>query len=556
MLTGQNGILNRAGEASEKTRKETAREQIQLEVIGTYDVTGNIDVATLKTNLETNLGADATGVGITLPTGKISLNGYDFMIDSNGNVLDYEKILQADGSWNAEKEVNSPKLSDGMTAVYWDNSGNEVKYYNEDGTKNENFDVDAWYDYIPADDSKAGTTAGDTKTSYWANAITEDGSYWVWIPRFAYKITSTTTDYTTAGTIDVVFLQNTTNNCIDENITPVMPTSSSDTTSTYVVHPAFCGTGYEDLGGGFGTDENGISGFWVAKYEMSMEGSADNGNTWSTLVPTRISSTTAISGNVATTNMITEYNNENNASLTTSVTDGTTTYSNIRAVSKANVSSWRYINISNCYENAYYYDRTKDSHLMKNSEWGAVAYLTHSKYGRNGNEITINEDSTYTSASKGVNTSTTGNIYGIYDLSGSAYEYVAGFNDKCSNSETYYSKTSSSYSSATGNNMGATGLANSGSTKYLTAYSNSSSLASGSTVSTICKIGDAIKDVWVSSYYGWFSDFSVFVGSGSPFFMRGGSCNNSSNAGIFCSYCVSGNTSDSSSPSFRVVFPV
>ena len=97
MLTGQNGILNRAGEASEKTRKETAREQIQLEVIGTYDVTGNIDVATLKTNLETNLGADATGVGITLPTGKISLNGYDFMIDSNGNVLDYEKILQADG---------------------------------------------------------------------------------------------------------------------------------------------------------------------------------------------------------------------------------------------------------------------------------------------------------------------------------------------------------------------------------------------------------------------------------------------------------------------------
>ena len=28
--------------------------------------------------------------------------------------------------------------------------------------------------------------------------------------------------------------------------------------------------------------------------------------------------------------------------------------------------------------------------MMKNSEWGAVTYLTQSKYGRNENEIMIN----------------------------------------------------------------------------------------------------------------------------------------------------------------------
>ena len=60
------------------------------------------------------------------------------------------------------------------------------------------------------------------------------------------------------------------------------------------------------------------------------------------------------------------------------------------------MSAWRSINIANCYENSYDYDRAKESHLMKNSEWGAVAYLTHSQYGRNGIEVTINNNgSTY-----------------------------------------------------------------------------------------------------------------------------------------------------------------
>ena len=37
----------------------------------------------------------------------------------------------------------------------------------------------------------------------WANAITADGSMWVWIPRYAYKITYTdSTDKSKGGTIN------------------------------------------------------------------------------------------------------------------------------------------------------------------------------------------------------------------------------------------------------------------------------------------------------------------------------------------------------------------
>ena len=109
-----------------------------------------------------------------------------------------------------------------------------------------------------------------------------------------------------------------------------------------------------------------------------------------------------------------------------------------------------------------------DTHMIKNMEWGAVAYLTQSKYGRctDGicNEVYINDSSEYygdfytgrsggsTSASgttygtysyddylisdnnekttkeagMGTNASTTGNIYGIYDMNGGTYDYVMG----------------------------------------------------------------------------------------------------------------------------------
>ena len=87
-----------------------------------------------------------------------------------------------------------------------------------------------------------------------------------------------------------------------------------------------------------------------------------------------------------------------------------------------------------------------DTHLMKNTEWGAVTYLAKSIYGKN-DEIWINPSDSYTTGCagdnvnagitsgcayayetpNGVQASTTGNTYGIYDLSGNTREYVAAY---------------------------------------------------------------------------------------------------------------------------------
>ena len=173
------------------------------------------------------------------------------------------------------------------------------------------------------------------------------------------------------------------------------------------------------------------------------------------------------------------------------------------------MSSWRYCTIGNMYTNARAYATNLNSHMLKNSEWGAVAYLTESKYGRNGEEVTINDNSNYITADAGISVnpeqSSTGNETGIYDLSGGAYERVAA----------YYNGSSSLSSGSSFASQGGT------STEYATAYT-------GITSSTSYKPGDATYET-----SGWHSDYADFVYSNVPFFKRGGYCVNGSNAGVF-----------------------
>ena len=67
---------------------------------------------------------------------------------------------------------NEPNMTDDMKAVYWENGQEKVEGESPD------FDKDKWYEYIAQTEN---TETGGT--SHWANAKTEDGSYWVWIPR-------------------------------------------------------------------------------------------------------------------------------------------------------------------------------------------------------------------------------------------------------------------------------------------------------------------------------------------------------------------------------------
>ncbi len=382
LVVGQNGLINRAKEAAQKTKNATESEMQGMD------------------DLATQLAA-----------------------------LSNTRSVFEGGNWNSTLGICTPKLGNNMVGVYWsDGSKNDNGTYKASLTSTameitsdqEGFSWNDWYSYV------AGDNSTDSKTSKWANAkSTVDGSYFVWIPRYEYKILSG--EHTsTAGKIDVQFINN--------NITTA-------TKEGYKVHPAFS----TNLALG-GWDKE-ISGIWVAKYEMSMEQTTDNGATW---------------------------NNVKLKSGNTQLSDTT------RVVSKPNNYSWNYINISNCFDNSLNYSSKQNtganSHLMKNSEWGAIAYLTHSQYGRNGHEIGINtygpetkegettyynevtgygssgtgrtteetiaDDNRY-DGKYGMNASTTGNLYGVYDISGGCWEYTSVLYSKYTNGNgnSLYAKT-------------------------------------------------------------------------------------------------------------------
>ena len=179
-----------------------------------------------------------------------------------------------------------------------------------------------------------------------------------------------------------------------------------------------------------------------------------------------------------------------------------------------NKTSWRNATIDNQYTMAKAYSTSLNSHMLKNSEWGAVAYLTESKYGRNGTEVDMNDESYITAMGDIVaNTpqSSTGNETGIYDLRGGATERVAAYlqGESTSNGNSLVSETNK---------------------KFVTVYT-------GTNESTDYKLGDATYET-----KNWHSDNAHFVNSNNPFFYRGGYFNDvASSTGVFYYNSVNGN---------------
>ena len=84
MLSGDNGILQRATDAKKNTETASAKEQIQIEVLGSYGTDGKLNMNTLKTNLE-KIGATVTDTDGDFPL-TVTINGQTFTVNSNGNV--------------------------------------------------------------------------------------------------------------------------------------------------------------------------------------------------------------------------------------------------------------------------------------------------------------------------------------------------------------------------------------------------------------------------------------------------------------------------------------
>lgn len=86
-IVGNNGILDKATNSADKTKIEDARERIAIEVMGSYDENGSLNMSFLKENLENNLGIDTSNIGNSLPTGTIILDGLNFYINENEEVI-------------------------------------------------------------------------------------------------------------------------------------------------------------------------------------------------------------------------------------------------------------------------------------------------------------------------------------------------------------------------------------------------------------------------------------------------------------------------------------
>ena len=356
----------------------------------------------------------------------------------------YDANMPYDGSYYDKVGVNTPNLGEGMTAIKWNgNSWEETK----------GNDVD-WYDYT---------------AKKWANAKTSDGSMWVWIPRYAYSITSGYHS-SSVGNIDIEFMKGLTN----ETSTGRKSFDNVSGQGKWNVHPAF----------NYGQE---VSGLWVAKFEASNSG-----------------------GKIKV---------------------------------EPGVQSWRSISVNDIYTNCLNYNKTLNSHMMKNDEWGAVAYLSKSKYGKNA-EVTINDNSSYyTGGGSGnayvtnVKQSTTGTVHGVYDMSGGSEEYVAAFLNNGNNALT---------------NNGSS-LVN-GDAKTRNVYSKGDTDNQSNNYSANSeKYGDAVYETSTSGSgsKSWYGDSSYFSNTSGPFFRRGGSYSNGVTAGVFRFYSANGGSN--SYYSFRPV---
>ena len=523
MLTGNNGILSQAGRAKDRTREEGAREKIQLEVMGAYDKYGNINVEKLKTNLENNVGADTSKIndisidGAT--TGKITVDGKDFYVDGNGNVLDYDgpegtdkpevstetTIDRSNGtidvvflqntSYAVSQTPNAPALDNTMVPVKYNTetknwivcSKDDAEWYNyaAQSSATESGGSSKWANVMLTDDiivEKEGTTydtsaiknllTGNNLQTIVGATVTTEGSMLVWVPRYAYRITYKNSSGDVLGYSDsrgIVTKDGKTPSSYQTPTTSINVNGNIGSTKYeyYRPHPAF----ETDLDQGGWSQR--LTGIWVGKFEA--------------------------------------------------------TGTEKEVTSKSNVSSLRNLTIGTMWQSAKdnFKAKTLGSHMMKNSEWGAVAYLTESKYGRNTTAVTRNTDSGYYTggaSSAGaykdnILQSTTGNVYGIYDTVGGAYEYVAS----------YIANNQMEYGHQFASNAGTLGSKNDKkeSTKYATVYKYNTTLDSDQNnydLNLNKVFGDGITETSTGCGDGlsWRSAGAYFVYTSIPFFSRGG----------------------------------
>ena len=506
MLTGDSGILTQATEAKKANTVGAEKEQIGLAMQSLKMKKQADNVSTIVTSAELQeqlLGDGAKNV--TVEDGENDNLVVNYEDSKNSYLVDQEGNIEKNGEIE-----NGPVEQPENVAKYWEvtrKSDEEWYSYNDVSNGDKKVKVNTPklggnmkpLKYVgPEADTQGG--------SKWANAMTSDGSMFVWIPRYAYKITE---GYHTnqAGTIEVAFID--TSNKFLNGETGEITTNIEDPEagkSKWLVHPAF--TSNPEAGGGFGE----IPGIWVGKFEAT--GAYSNGDA---------SKVSVKPGEKSLGNLI--VNDQYKAGM------------------KATYGESANLN----------------SHIMKNSEWGATVYLAHSKYGINKKKVEQNTNSSYYTGGTNIldeiytinkKQSTTHNATGIYDLNGGTFEYTASYvNNGDKNLETYGGINQ-------GDLYGATEQEQTTSTKYKTVYKSEKNRVKDYEMAGKKNKGDAVYETsqtYSNKTGSWFSAYAGFPFDNFLFFHRGGDIGHSAvtTSGTFCFTGSSGITSNATS--FRVV---
>ena len=353
--------------------------------------------------------------------------------------------------------------------------------------------------------------------------------------------------------------------CVNESNGAITRTYGSATGTTWATHPAFT----------FGSTE--LNGLWIGKFETTGKVNAP------TIKPNQHANVYEYIGEfytMARSIGVGTYDPTNNGGNT----------------------------ISGITQNSHNLNKAT-SHMLKNSEWGAITYLASSKYGAGTNNVSINSakpsksaDADMTSPSSsyvygitgcgpnninrsttayssittstgeivdlpalssshiedplacgdvdhsyigsiGQLASTTNSVYGIYDMSGGAYEYVmgnlTGYDDQSESSDTSYTRNpiKPPYVDLYKESLGFDSTS-SGDTNPAWSYSTNARYYNNDVCTWGTCGGHALHETKryqsvSSGDQSWGNDGSYFVYSGTRWFQRGGYASYGSYAGLF-----------------------
>ncbi len=528
--------------------------------INTETTFENIDILDSKEKTTVTLKVAFNSEATSIPNDTVTIKGLD-------RTFIFENIVSGDGSSGTvtpvvETKPNAPVLNGDMIPVYYEATSTEGGVWKKADSSNKD---NSWYDYDHQKWANAVTVTSDVRNNLIQAEpgaeidIKDINTMWVWIPRYSYTIQGIYgrggTSAELPGAIDIKFLSKT--------------DSAENGTANY--------TGNEqknwrtpDAFNFGGTTQDGI---WVGKFEIT--GSLENNC---------IDSSCNVS-NVTIKPGLTSLRSQKNSSF----------FYAARSMQKT-------------YYSTYGFNTDKgDLHMMKNDEWGAAAYLSQSKYGKHGNpdyfgkyeEVYQNKSSEYITgnsngtpsqndyASKqyayndmtdlgdgkgqaGPGASTTGNIYGIYDMSGCSWESVMGV-------LAYYQDDSPMSGNSTILNSGFTGkvLENEDyidfindpsisfpNSKYYNLYKVATTkegmpLKSDLKNSEKACNGEVCYGQALSETAGWYGDYAGFVYPKDTWSSRGGSYSKLIIAGVFSSHTNSGDSTgiDSSTSTRFVLTP-